>query len=472
MLKNYADQELAEYKVIGDVDREQKFYLGKPIKCKVKNTPSNRDAIAKCSNGYKFLEKLSRDALLVMDFGGVNLADYAETLKLKPNTHINQIHMNDFWVEAHRLLRGLQIFLENGILHHDLKPQNVVYNEETNRLNFIDFGLMTNVNDVIQKSKRSINGFSVFHWSFPFELEHVNHDAYDNIASKSKKQKDKHFMKLIDNLNKKSNDSHTNTLLSFFSFVIDARLPAQMYKGMLIRYMTDYKSMLDGMQSENYNEFLNKSVRSIDIYGMGIAFMHLLVHSSHLIDEKLASDFMILFYDMLHPNVNERITMEPLITRYEEILESNGLLVESAKHFENHELIDNAPLSPQIAAAIDAINPAVVMSFDPPADLLMATPNPCPENKEMNVITKKCVKKCKEGYSRNAETGRCNKIRIAKMPAAPKSARREKACPDGKVLNPKTNRCVKNPNRSKTVKVCPEGKILNPLTNRCVKQKK
>ena len=58
----------------------------------------------------------------------------------------------------------------------------------------------------------------------------------------------------------------------------------------------------------------------------------------------------------------------------------------------------------------------------------------------------------------------------------------QKPCPEGKILNPKTNRCVdksgnigkqllketkQNPQNANQ-KQCPEGKILNPKTNRCV----
>jgi hypothetical protein len=69
-------------------------------------------------------------------------------------------------------------------------------------------------------------------------------------------------------------------------------------------------------------------------------------------------------------------------------------------------------------------------------------------------------------------------------------------CPEGKILNPKTNRCIKDPAAKKVkpvkkdskkkdvvdkepkkeadkaivkIKECPEGKILNPKTNRCIK---
>ena len=40
-----------------------------------------------------------------------------------------------------------------------------------------------------------------------------------------------------------------------------------------------------------------------------------------------------------------------------------------------------------------------------------------------------------------------------------------KECPPGKVLNPKTNRCIKEKPE------CPPGKVLNPKTKRCIKEK-
>ena len=50
-----------------------------------------------------------------------------------------------------------------------------------------------------------------------------------------------------------------------------------------------------------------------------------------------------------------------------------------------------------------------------------------------------------------------------------------KKCPDGKVLNPKTGRCIliknainKNIAKPKSPKKCPDGKVLNPKTGRCI----
>jgi hypothetical protein len=53
-------------------------------------------------------------------------------------------------------------------------------------------------------------------------------------------------------------------------------------------------------------------------------------------------------------------------------------------------------------------------------------------------------------------------------------AKPPKNCPEGKVLNPKTGRCIKDKTgaaAAKSPKKCPEGKVLNPKTGRCILQK-
>lgn len=93
----------------------------------------------------------------------------------------------------------------------------------------------------------------------------------------------------------------------------------------------------------------------------------------------------------------------------------------------------------------------------------------CPPGKVMNPKTGRCVKdkaaskkkECPPGKVMNPKTGRCVKD---------KAASEKKECPPGKVVNPKTGRCVKDKATSKK-KECPPGKVVNPKTGRCVKGK-
>ena len=55
----------------------------------------------------------------------------------------------------------------------------------------------------------------------------------------------------------------------------------------------------------------------------------------------------------------------------------------------------------------------------------------CPEDKEFNPITKRCIKKCKDGEIRNVKTRICEKIKQPKLPRTPSS-------PKDYLLSPKT----------------------------------
>jgi hypothetical protein len=86
----------------------------------------------------------------------------------------------------------------------------------------------------------------------------------------------------------------------------------------------------------------------------------------------------------------------------------------------------------------------------------------------------KSPKKCPDGKVRNPATGRCILIKnAAKVVKAAKKS--PKKCPDGKVLNPETGRCILIKNAAKATKAakkspkkCPDGKVLNPETGRCI----
>jgi hypothetical protein len=106
----------------------------------------------------------------------------------------------------------------------------------------------------------------------------------------------------------------------------------------------------------------------------------------------------------------------------------------------------------------------------------------CPEGKEINPVTKRCVKICDKDKIRNPKTGKCEKpekpekpekhekpekpikpIKPEKPKKSEKPEKSEKECPEGKEINPVTKRCVK---------ICDKDKVRNPKTGKCEKIKK
>lgn len=94
---------------------------------------------------------------------------------------------------------------------------------------------------------------------------------------------------------------------------------------------------------------------------------------------------------------------------------------------------------------------------------------------------------CQQGYERNLDTGRCNKITPAATPApcdideyrSPETGRCRKLttatsssltpCKEGQYRSPETNRCRSAATASSELKPCAAGQERNPDTNRCRK---
>jgi serine/threonine protein kinase len=75
---------------------------------------------------------------------------------------------------------------KTNIIHHDIKPHNIVYNIDKNRINFIDFGHMRNIKTEINKSVQSNSWiYDVPYWNYPFEIQFLNKHDYITFAYKS-----------------------------------------------------------------------------------------------------------------------------------------------------------------------------------------------------------------------------------------------------------------------------------------------
>ena len=137
-------------------------------------------------------------SLLILKYGGVNLSEFAKKMTFATSTKANADKMTRFWTEAVRLFEGIAVFSQHKLIHHDIKPDNIVYSQETNRLNYIDFGLMQKSNLVYKDCQKSNYWLaSKMHWSFPFEIMYLQKDKYMSFANLSEREKIKHFDDII-----------------------------------------------------------------------------------------------------------------------------------------------------------------------------------------------------------------------------------------------------------------------------------
>ena len=157
-----------------------------------------------------------------------------------------------------------------------------------------------------------------------------------------------------------------------------------------IRIVRDFHNTYSNLKNsdDDYNRFINKSFETFDNYAIGFSLFSILKETKDLIDKKLYNDLRLLFLSMITFNVFERPSPSQVVDKYEFILKSNGLLDKYSMRFENHLLVDGT--EQKIEELPKSINTFI-------NNLILK----CPEGKERNLKTKRCIKVCKDGYSRN-----------------------------------------------------------------------
>lgn len=427
MKKNSAVNELHEYGYIDAADKNHNLYLGKPIMCDIEETDTNRKAIQDCNNEMFVSSKLQDYALLVMNDGGQNLEQFANDVYNNwQDTPENRNKIELFWLEVSRLFYGLQIFHKHNIVHHDLKPQNIVYDGTSNRLNFIDFGFMTPVSKLIHDTVHSTYWSKTHHWSFPWENIYMNRRRYINMMDNMSFNRNKVF----------NNDatSVTSNCEVFFHFIISPTIDRKNKSYMRAGLLEQYYIMLSELTYDDYARFVNKSIDTTDSYGVGIALSYVLHRTRKFISDDLYSELGDLFANMTTPNMFNRYDVDLLLLEYENIMRESKLLEKHNMRYENHILVKGNQIPAKVLHHIDKLaNLEYTLTPEQLTNEALEYNHLCPDGKMYKPTTKRCIKICKDGYVRDANF-KCvkDKYNYVYVP-----------CPADKDRNPLTRRCVK-----------------------------
>jgi hypothetical protein len=414
MLKKHANIEMKEYDIIKKADPKKYIYLGKPIECIPEYSIENVDAITKCNLG----DNIKDFSILVMNDGGENLEDFAKRFGKNPVTGENKNKMELFWIEAQRILYGLTLFLQKDIIHYDLKAQNIVYNEETNNINFIDFGLMVTKTGVEFDCKHSVCRKAIKHWSYPFELQFMNAKSFNKMANRSTETKSNFIKDIINNMENKENSAYR-----IFLSIAFGHLDRNIQKENRKIVMNDFQDFINDMKPEKYDDYLNKCLNTIDVYGVGIGFITVFINTAKFINRELQLDLSELFTRMVTNYLHYRYEPDEALREYENIISKHGLLEKHNKVYENHILKDvstkkiakvQKEKKEKMEKLFDKLDKIDFKLSKEDKEFLNLQPElNCGNKKDYNPITKKCVNKCKDDKIRN-ESFRCVKNKTVK----------------------------------------------------------
>ena len=424
-----AEEELAEFVKFHRYDPNDEYHLGTPIMCKpdLKEANVMKD-VEQCKRMSPEIKANPADYdLLVMKYGGPDLKIFCKS-KINQFLKTKKEEKSDkFWLEVHHLIKGLQFFRNSGIVHNDLKPQNILYDTKTNKLMFIDFGLMQTKAELIRTSKNNTNNQAVFHWSYPLDCGFMDYNSY----SKYKRGLTNGYRKLVKDeiIGMLVSDSKKNTARLplkkpeafelFFSYINPTG--KDMTTDAKYAFIESFFDGLDEIVKLEYDDYLYDAIDSIDVYGLGFTLQYILncFKRHNAVSQDFFNLASSLFFKMYESNPDNReLDIYELLDEYESILLGTGILARLNKRFNtDNELVDSAPMpSPIMRKAKKEVSSKPLSAELESIAYMDAAPKKpttkpvksCPPGKEINPKTGRCIKQCASNETRNAQ-GRCVK---------------------------------------------------------------
>jgi len=346
MYRPDAVAEISDYKILRQIDPTNTYYPGPPNHCEVNEKQVELDD---CS----LLEdkpNLADYKLLFYKDGGMDLDDFVEEhlddfLKSNP-----QKQTDLFFLNAHSLFMGIRLYINKNFIHHDIKPSNIVFDQNTYTFKFIDFGLSVVKSKLVSNILKK-QDYESFHWSYPMEVGFTNSNKpyfYDNLNDVKIKTIEQDLIQLFVQSDKIKKSK-------------EYKIKPSRYTHTTFRYMIDYantnapetiestiKSTMDGLRvykhsKVNFEKFVNDTVPFMDIYAFGFTMNHMLnsFYRKGTITNGQYLLYSSLFKSMFHFDFTKRIMdINVIISKYEDVLRQTGVLERLNRTFVDHQIVN------------------------------------------------------------------------------------------------------------------------------------
>jgi serine/threonine protein kinase len=325
-----AQKEYDEYSRVSNVDKTNEYHLGKPVLCEADPEDLKAKTTAHECKKYETNKRDEAFRLLISDYGGITLTVLCDTL----TEHSSQL----FFTNAAKLLRGLELFSKNGIVHRDIKPGNILY-QSSGKLVFIDFGLTDDIDDFVKKIKSGEKSIK-FHWSYPLEYGLASEEIFNKIKKSSDRELDKMISEINQMiLNKEYNDDVSSIQEQYektFENMENKMSPMNITKKETFIFETVYSiKHFEG----NYDAFLKSMVKSMDTYAIGFTLNFVLnsAYDKGYVSEEFYKDAHELFERMFAFDINERLSNVTEIRKHYENIVDKYKTMSKNRTMRNHK---------------------------------------------------------------------------------------------------------------------------------------
>lgn len=226
-------------KIIGEIDPNFHFTIKLHDLCDTIASNFPKQELSKCRN---FKDKnTSKLKQIVYEYGGIDLIMAAKTISFE-----------EIFFNLENIFQGLIMLCDAKYAHLDIKPANIVYNQESKKMALIDFGLCTNLQAVYTHDL--LFALATDYPYYPPEFKNVVNLLRGERLTKTPW----------------ANLDYLHDRLK--SDIFD-RLQLDMLKA---SYMDFYKSISSQETINKQKEFIKTHANKIDVYMMGCTILHIM----------------------------------------------------------------------------------------------------------------------------------------------------------------------------------------------------
>ena len=439
LIKKEAENEIKEYSTLNKIDKNEKHYIGMPIKCKVNNDNQTMSEISKCGNADKFRD-LNNSRLLIMNDGGSNLSDIFNS-DFKSMSNEEKITTSELIVVFMcNVFNSIQFFIKNKVYHRDIKLENIVFNLKERQINIIDFGLMDNKNNLFSSAINNKYKLDVVWWSLaPYSLfinkqnflnMHIiqrNNGWYNNFLTTNQLHNGKQINYLFKRITRKNNLNKSS---------VKSKLIAEL------------KSEIEKLPSISHEKYIENVFNLLDVHNLGIIMLELAGYiKTYVKNNDLIKNIINLGLKMISFTTFDHITIDESLSEYKEILNKSKLLEKHKFKIVNNEIVKMEtqksfkPEKYPLVSVLDKLNTNIIrlQTTKDKTNILKSPIKKSTTSKKVRFTSplKKTSKKTPSGKIRNPSTGRLINI--------------PKTTPPGKMLNPKTGRYINIPKPTREI---------------------
>lgn len=307
---------------------------------------------------FNYLKENDKAYQIIYEYGGINL--YELLTKKEYLDKIKDINVVDFFKKFVNIFEGVKLLNSKNLYHSDIKPDNVLFNIDKNKFNLIDFGFITDINNVYNlHSINMFNGIVIDFYPNEFNIlayiifnsdidetkdiktdlnfnslyKNILENLFIKIINKYKNKKNQHLtqiLSLMELINKKK-DNLKDILIIYSDFIKKFKKD----KSLLLEVLTNsdyYFLKNDIIQNKAEDIILSKNIDSIcnsainikskiDVYMLGITLLFMVLSIYINFNEKngifdIPLGLFDLIAHMIDLNPCSRFTMEASITQY------------------------------------------------------------------------------------------------------------------------------------------------------------